>query len=81
MLTENQVLDRYFLEARAWLIQLGAFLDRHERAGGGRDPRLDQLQDALGVLQSQGVDNRAEQIQMIFSDPLTADRSLSSPCT
>ena len=69
MLNPRQVLDRYFPEARAHLIQLAAFLDRHDRAGGGTDPRLENLLRSLKVLQSPDTDNRAESIQMIFSDP------------
>jgi hypothetical protein len=66
----RQVLDRYYPEVRAWLIQIAAVMDRYERAGGGEgDERLRQYREALKVLQSTGADDRAERIQMIYSDP------------
>jgi hypothetical protein len=69
MLEPRQVLDRYYPEVRAWLIQIAAVMDRYERAGGGDgDERLRQYREALKVLQSPG-DDRAERIQVIYSDP------------
>lgn len=47
MLTKQAVLDLYFLEARAHLIDLAAFLDRVERAPGDSDYRLAALRAAL----------------------------------
>ena len=70
MLSSENVLEKYFPEARARLIQLAAMLDRYERCGGSDDPRLDQLRQALVVLQSTGNETRAQRIQMIFSDPV-----------
>ena len=74
MLKPQQVLDRYYPEVRAWLIQIAAVMDRYERAGGaaGSDERLRQYHEALKVLQSTGADDRAERIQMIYSDPYEA---------
>ena len=79
MLKRNQVMDSYFPEVRAWLIQIAAVMDRLDRStpgssGGGLspdDPRLKQFQQSLDVLRNtRGKANRAEQIQMIFSDPI-----------
>ena len=70
MLQSEKVLDRYYPEVRAWLIQIAAVMDRYERAGGGEaDERLRQYREALKVLQTADADNRAERIQMIYSDP------------
>ena len=65
-------LERYYLEMRWRCLSLAADLDRVERAEGGAavlasDPRLAKLREALGVLGKSGA-NRAEQVQMIFSD-------------
>jgi hypothetical protein len=75
MLEPRKVLDRYYPEVRAWLIQIAAAMDRYDRAcaaaenGQTGDPRLDLYQQALKVLQSRGRPDRAEKIQVIFSDP------------
>src|SRR5688500_19553175 len=68
----QQTLEQYFLEMRWRCLSLAADLDRVERAAGGRgvvesDPRLQKLRQALGVV-IEGRGNRAEQVQMIFSD-------------
>jgi hypothetical protein len=69
-----ECLDREFLEIRARLLQLAAALDRVERAAGdvSEDPRLAKIAEALAVLAGAG-DDRAEQIQLIFSRPYTED--------
>lgn len=69
-LTSRQVLDRYFLEHRARLIDVAAFLDRVDRAGGASDYRIEALLKAIGVL-SDGRANRAGRILSIFSDHTT----------
>ena len=46
-LSKQAVLDLYFVEARARLIDLAAFLDRVERAPGEADYRLAALRTAL----------------------------------
>ena len=68
----QQTLEQYFLEMRWRCLSLAADLDRVERAAGGAavlktDPRLAKLREAIGVLVN-GSGNRAEQVQMIFSD-------------
>ncbi|MEP0841263.1 MAG: hypothetical protein HRF43_00970 [Phycisphaerae bacterium] len=66
------VLDRYFLDMRAKVLDVAATLDRIDRADGSRtvrrDGRLGQLREAIGVLLSDEGD-RAARVQMIFSDP------------
>lgn len=70
-LTTRQVVDRYFLEHRAKLVDIAAFLDRVDRAGGAAetdtDHRLAALYEALDVL-SDGQGCRAGRILAIFSD-------------
>jgi hypothetical protein len=62
-----EVLDGYFLEARARIIELAAMLDRIDRGGGATaDPRMQKLTQALARLQQAGP-GRAETIQNIFS--------------
>ena len=63
-----EVLDREFLEVRAKLLQIGATLDRIDRASGSvvDDSRMHLIQRALDLLKDHAGD-RAEQIQMIFS--------------
>ena len=68
----RQTLEQYFLEMRWRCLSLAADLDRIERSPGGSalldaDPRLKQLREAIGVL-IDGKQNRAEQVQNIFSD-------------
>jgi hypothetical protein len=62
------VFEREFLGIRARLIELGAALDRIERAkdSAGGDPRSEKIRQALQILLGSAAD-KAEQIQMIFS--------------
>jgi hypothetical protein len=65
-----KVLEGYFLEARAKLLDVAAILDRMgrgEEAGDfENDPRLARIRQALEVLLDQSG-GRAERIQKIFS--------------
>jgi hypothetical protein len=67
-MTRQQCLDLHFLEARAKLIDIAAFLDRVHRAEGPGDFRLSAFQQALHHLHSV-EQNRAEQVLRAFSDP------------
>src|SRR5690242_17957921 len=71
MRNAQQMLEQYFPEMRWRCLSLAADLDRVQRAGGAAatkaDPRLAKLRDALQVLLGDAA-NRAEQVQMIFSD-------------
>lgn len=67
-MTRQHVLDLYFMEARARVIELGAFLDRVDRSEGEADFRLPALQAALRELAIESS-NRAERVLMALSDP------------
>lgn len=76
MLTRKQILDRYYPEVRAWLIQIAAVMDRYDRAAddpaapAGEDERLRLYREALKVLaEEEGTADRARKVQMIYSDP------------
>ena len=69
-MTRQQVLDLYFMEARAKLIDLGAFLDRLGRAEGPEDFRLRGFQQALGEL-TRNEPDAAKRILLALSDPTT----------
>jgi len=61
-------MELYFLEARAKVIDVAAFLDRAERAQGQDDFRLAALRQALRELASAGAD-RAKRVLLALSDP------------
>lgn len=67
-MNRQQLLDLYYLEARAKLIDLAAFLDRLDRAPGEGDFRLAAFNQALGQLQSEKT-ARAERVLKVLSDP------------
>jgi hypothetical protein len=71
MRNAQQTLDATYPEMRWRALSLAADLDRIQRAAGGEqvlsDPRLAKLRTAFEVLLS-GKENRAAQVQMIFSD-------------
>ena len=71
MLTPKDTLESARLEMRWRALSLAADMDRIERAGGAdllkADPSVLKLRQALKVLLD-GSTNRAEQVQMIFSD-------------
>lgn len=76
--TQDEVLQREFLTVRAKILEIAAALDRIDRANKkpakgicpdgsrGNDQRLDQLHQALQVLQQPDA-KRTEQVQLIFS--------------
>lgn len=70
--TARAVAEQTFLEIRARILEIGAALDRIERAEGADelagDIRMAQIRESLAALEATGTD-RAERIQMIFSDP------------
>ena len=69
-MTRQQVLDLYFMEARAKLIDIAAFLDRVERSEGEPDFRLTGFNEALKQL-SNGEAQRAKNVLLSLSDPTT----------
>ncbi len=70
-LTPPAVVDRYFLEHRAKLIDIAAFLDRIDRAAGqapgDSDFRIAALHQAIDVLRD-GQGERAKRVLAAFSD-------------
>ena len=67
----EQVVDLYFMEARAKLIDLAAFLDRVDRAPGLDDFRMAAFRQALQELPA-GNPDRAKRVVLGLSDPTTA---------
>ena len=63
-----EVLDQEFLPVRAKILEVAAALDRLDRAGGSveKDSRREQMQAAIQAL-LRTEDDRAEQIQLLFS--------------
>jgi hypothetical protein len=64
----SQLLDLYFVDARARLIDIAAFLDRLERAGGPGDFRMEAFRRALEELDTAGAD-RVRRVLLALSDP------------
>jgi hypothetical protein len=69
-MTRQQVMDLYFMENRAKLIDIAAFLDRVDRASGEADFRLDAFKRALREL-SGSQPERARNVLLSLSDPTT----------
>lgn len=73
-LTAAELVDEYFIETRNRVLEVAAFLDRIDRAGGVTgDFRMRALEDALQALISSSA-TRVAQIQMLLSDPTTEPR-------
>jgi hypothetical protein len=72
--TARDIFDLEFLPVRAKLIEVAAALDRIDRSSGSlaNDPRRTQVQAAIQVL-LRPDDDRAEQLQLIFSRPYEHD--------
>lgn len=70
----NNVFEQEFLPIRAKLLEIASSLDRLDRAQGPleAEARLEQVKAAIQVLLQPG-DDRAEQIQLIFSRPYEDD--------
>jgi hypothetical protein len=64
----DRVLNLYFMEARAKLIDLAAFLDRVDRAKGADDFRVKAFRKALKEL-NHGKPERAKRVLLSLSDP------------
>jgi len=69
-MNRRELLDLYYLEARAKLIDVAAFLDRLERAEGASDFRLTAFTQALTEL-DRGQGSRVERVLGSLSDPTT----------
>jgi hypothetical protein len=66
----EQVIDLYFMEARAKLIDLASFLDRVDRAPGTDDFRMTAFRQALQDLPGGKLD-RVKRVLLSLSDPTT----------
>lgn len=66
-LTRQQVLDYYFLEHRAKLLDIAACLDRLDRASGTADFRDAALRQAAAIL-TDGKGERAKRMLLLWSD-------------
>ena len=72
-LARKHVVDLYFLEHRAKIVDIAAFLDRVDRAqpeGEAEDFRVAAMRQALGVL-TDGAGERARRVLDALSDPTT----------
>ena len=69
-MTRQQLLDLYFMEARAKLIDLAAFMDRVERGAGDEDFRMAGFRKALAELNGLKPE-RAKRVLLSLSDPTT----------
>src|SRR5262245_3578595 len=71
-LDRSAAIELYFMEHRAKLIDIAAFLDRIDRAAGepgGRDDfRMIALREAIEIL-SDGQPHRARRVLELLSDP------------
>ena len=77
MLSKKELLDLQFIDARARLIDLAAFLDRVERHAGEPDIRMKYFKEALSILQ-QDQGNRAKAVLDKFSDH-SCDLTVTAP--
>ena len=77
MLTAGEVLGTYFLDTRCQLLEIGAMLDRLDRAPAGDSPvdpladqRLAKIYQSLQLLaERKTTPDRAERLLNLFSDP------------
>lgn len=69
-MTREEALNLYFLDARAKLIDLAAFLDRVERCPGEDDFRLRAFRIALQHL-SESQPDKTRAVLTTLSDPTT----------
>ncbi len=69
-MTQKELIDEYFMEYRAQLLDVAAFLDRMERSveqNGSDDFRYKAMLEAIQVLAGNEPE-RVERMQMILSD-------------
>ena len=67
----TELLDLYFMENCAKLIDIAAFMDRVDRGEGEADFRYAAFKDAMKAL-DRGDAERAKAVLMSLSDPTTA---------
>jgi hypothetical protein len=76
-MTRNELLDLYFMDSRAKLIDIAAFLDRVDRGTGEADFRLAAFRDAMKELAGEQP-TRAKDVLLSLSDP-TSEPIAKSP--
>ena len=76
-MTRNELLDLYFMDARAKLIDIAAFLDRVDCGKGDADFRLAAFRQAMKELAGEKP-ARAKAVLLSFSDP-TSESIEKSP--
>ena len=70
-MTKEEIVDRYFLEHRAKVLDIAAFLDRVDRTGDcTSDFRIEALLSCIKELQS-GKEGRTQRILELLSDQTT----------
>lgn len=72
-LSQQQLIDEYFMESRTKILEIAAFLDRLQRSvdeSGKDDFRIIALKKAMQELNSDEP-GRVERVLMIFSDQNT----------
>ena len=69
-MTRNELLDLYFMDSRAKLIDIAAFLDRVDGGTGEADFRLAAFREALKELAG-SKPARAKGVLLSLSDPTT----------
>ena len=76
MLSPSKVVDEYYLEVRCKLLEIGAIMDRLDRAQANApeegiydDARWQQCLQSLALLNAPSeTPDRAEQVALLFSD-------------
>ena len=69
-LSQQKLIDEFFIEHRTKILDIAGFLDRMDRSvdkNGEGDFRLRAFREALRVLSEEEV-GRAERVQMVLSD-------------
>jgi len=73
-LTQQQLIDEYFIEHRTKILDIAAFLDRFDRASthnAEEDFRIRAFRKALAALLDSENGGRMRAVQMLLSDPRT----------
>ena len=75
-LTQKQLIDKFFMEARSQVLDVAAFLDRLDRSrgdeGAADDFRYQALMRSIACLSEDLTDGaRVDRILMLLSDPRT----------
>ena len=73
-LTQQQLIDEYFIEHRTRILDIAAFLDRFDRASAHDaedDFRIRAFRKALAALLDTESSGRMRAVQMLLSDPRT----------